>query len=339
MNHAIDVIYIAAYASGLRDNPDRILDMIKEEKLRLTPESALAYMRGDFERVKYCFKKTGDDDAAKLCASPAAIATAISSGDYPFYQEIETYLKNIVQADFGAGVTAYAEHVFAYGYLGATANDMVPEWLKIGDYANLHPLVRYEAAYQRTLYLQYMKKYESMLDVAQTALSLLPHSSAEQGLSVTEIVLRIRCAVACHHLDREGEAKTWLLGAMDATLPHGFIISFADTITLLGGLTERCLKQAYSKYYDSVTELADRVVKNWFSFHNRFVKDNIPLILTMQEGEIITLAGRGVPYKEIAERYHYTVGTLKNKMRIIFEKLCISKKSELADFVTYCKNK
>ena len=338
LNHAIDVIYNTSCASGLRENPDRILDMIKEENLRLTPESTLAYLRGDFERVKQCFKKIGENDAAKLCASPTAIAAAICSGDYPFYQGVETYLKNIIKADFGADVTAYAEHALAIGYLGATAPDMVTEWIKKGEYANLHPMVRYEAAYQRVQYLQYMKKYESMLDVAQTALSLLPNPSGK-GLTITEIMLRIRCAIACHHIDREGEAQTWLLGAMYAALPHGFIISFADTIMLLGGLTERCLKQAYPKYYNVITELADRVIKNWISFHNRFVKDNVPLILTMQEGEIITIASRGVPYKEIAERYNITVGTLKNKMRIIFEKLCISKKSELADFVPYCKNK
>ena len=81
-----------------RDNPDAILDTVKEERLRLHYESDLAYLRGDFELVISCFQKTEGDDASRLRACPQTIAAAMSIGNYTLYTEIETYLKNIIKA-------------------------------------------------------------------------------------------------------------------------------------------------------------------------------------------------------------------------------------------------
>ena len=67
------------------DNPDSILNVISDERLRIHYEGELAYPRGDFECTKECFRKTEGDIASRLRASSIAIAAAISTGDYPFY--------------------------------------------------------------------------------------------------------------------------------------------------------------------------------------------------------------------------------------------------------------
>jgi len=72
-----------------RNNPDALLDILSEERLRLQYEGELAYLRGDFARTMNCFQKTEDDDAARLRACPVAIAAAISMGDYSAYSEID----------------------------------------------------------------------------------------------------------------------------------------------------------------------------------------------------------------------------------------------------------
>jgi DNA-binding NarL/FixJ family response regulator len=54
----------------------------------------------------------------------------------------------------------------------------------------------------------------------------------------------------------------------------------------------------------------------------------IPNTLTMREKEIIALLDKGFLYKEIAETIEVTLGTLKQYVHIIYEKLGVSNKTE-----------
>jgi len=316
-----------------RDDPYKLMNSITDETLRLLPEALIAYMKGDFERVIYSYDKSEGNGAAKLILSMGAIPAAISLGDYSLYLEVEKWLKSIAKPGQDAGVAAYAELALATGYVGASALSMVPEWLKIGDLTELHPLVRYEANVKRAEYYKCLKKYDSMLDIAQTTLSLLGTMSSCNQFSSTEINLLIRCAMACHCLGRDDEAKRWLMGAMRLALPHGFITPFAETITTLGGLTEVCLKEAFPKWHDAVLEQGTRTIRNWVTFHNRFTKDNISIILTVQETHVASLAARKIPRAEIARRLHYSEGWVNKTIADIYEKLMVNNRDELANYI------
>jgi excisionase family DNA binding protein len=331
LNRAIDSYY-AIFMSYPRTDPYRILDAFFDKKLRLVAEAVFAYMRGDFEQTRQFCAETMDDDVARLVASPIVIAASITSGDYPFFLETENWLKNIVNADLGAGVTAFAQQALAIGYLGAAAPSMVPEWIKNGHFSDLHPLIRFEASHRRAAYLQRSKKYQSMLDTAQTALSMLGLVYSEQAFSLVEINLRIACAIACHGLGYVDEAKHRLISAMDIALPHGFIMPFALAVSDLCGLMEQCLKQAYPQWHDAVLEQESRSGPNWVGFHNRFTKDNIPSILTRQEYEVAKLVILGMPRAKIAERLHYSVGWVNYTLETIYGKLLINSRKELAKF-------
>ena len=109
-----------------RNNPDVILDIVSEKRLRLQYEGELAYLRGDFCRAIDCFHSTKDDDAARLRACPLAIAAAISLGDYETYTEIDAYLKGFVKADEGSDVAAFAELALATAAVSVIAPNMAP---------------------------------------------------------------------------------------------------------------------------------------------------------------------------------------------------------------------
>ena len=316
--------------------PDRVPDVMGDGKLRLAPEAMLAYLRGDFEHVKLCYQDSGGDDTVKLLVGAISIPAAISVGDYPFFLEVEGWLKEIAAAGYGPGVTAYARYALASGYIGAHVPDIIADWIKDGDFTELHPLARHEAINRRIDYLMFMKKYESMLDTAGTAMSLLGMSGAGPGkdrYSLTEVNLRVRCAIACHCLGRVDEAKRRLMGAMDAALPHGFITPFSEMTMWLGDLVEQCLNQKYPEWRDAVIGQADRTLANWIAFHNRFAKDNITLILTLREMGIAALAARRVPYKIIARQYHISLGRLKAIIGEIYGKLYVHNRDELSGFV------
>ena len=327
----LDRVLDVSSDSGPRDDPYGFLDAIKEKKIRKPTEAILAYLRGDFEYVKRCYKESDGDDVLKLLISPLSIAASISDGDHPFYLETEKWLKEIIDADLGAGVTAYAQLSLAIGYLGGRAPDMASEWIKNGDFSNLHPHIRSDATIRRIEYMHITKRYESMLDTAQALISLrcLP----DNELSGNDIILRTRCAIACHYLGRETEAKSWLTGAMDIALPHGFITPFTETALLMGGLTERCVREYYPYLYDSMLEQSARTAVNWVMFHNRFTKDNITRILTLQEFEIAALVVRHVSREKIAEHFNYSKRWVNKKIETIYSKLLINNKNELEQYI------
>lgn len=312
------------------NNPDAILDTIDEERLRLQYEGEIAYLRGDFQRTMRCFIKTEGDEAARLRACPVAIAAAISMGDYHAYTEIDAYLNKSIKANKGGDVSAIAELALATAAVSMIAPNMAPNWLKEGDFSALAIQARPDALYLRAKYFQCMGRYEAMLAVAQTALTLC---ASEQGITMPDIYLLVMCAVACYSLERVDEARRWLLKAMSIALPHGFVTPFAEIVAALGGLVEQCLERAFPDYYDVVIGQWKRTWRNWITFHNQFTNDNITLILSLREYHLALLVAHHVPYAKIAEQYGISVGRLKNIMLEIYGKLFISSRDELAKYI------
>jgi DNA-binding CsgD family transcriptional regulator len=309
-------------------NPDAILKIVKEEKPRLQYEAELAYLRGDFAHTMRCYDKTEGDEAARLRASLVAVAAAINLGDYPAYQEIEAYLKSC-----GGFSAAGAELTLASVAVSVVAPNIVPRWLSDGDFSAF----RMQAAspyllYLRVKYFICIGKYEIALAVAQSALTCF---ASEKGITFPKIYLRVVCALACHYLGREDNARNWLLEAMRVALPHGFITPFAENVSDFGGLVEQCLEEAFPNCFDAVISQWERSVKNWVTFHNRFTKDNITLILSLRECHLARMVARRVPYAKIASQFNISVGRLKNIMLEIYEKLFISGRDELAQYVLF----
>ena len=314
------------------DNPDAILSQARDEHLRILLEMWLAYPRGNFERVKHLYNGITDNGAVRLIASGTAIAASISLGDYPFFLEVETYLKNIVKAGISADVTAYAEFMLAIAYNGMSVPNMLPDWLKNGDFRALPELVKPTAAFIRVQYISQQKNPEALFAAAQANLALC---ATEHALNDPDTYLRIHCAEACIALGRESDAISYLRSAMQKSLRHGFITPFAERLVQLSGLCERLLEREFPLSYDAVTGQFERVTKNWVIFHNRYTQDNITHILSLRDHQIAQLVTRGTPYKKIAEQFGFAPGTVKNKMDVVYEKLGISgsmRKKELAKF-------
>ncbi len=311
-------------------HPDAILDTVKESRLKLQYEGELAYLRGDFEKTLRCYEATKGDDAARLRACPVAIPAAISLGDYRAYTQIETYLKGWTQAGKGSPFTAVAQLALATAAVSVIAPGMAPHWLKKGDFSALPAQAKSDALYLRAKYFQCLGEYKSMLAVAQTALTLC---ASDQGITIPDIYLRVTCAAACHALERDNEARQWLIDVMRIALPHGFITPFAELVTAMGGLVEQCLEQVFPHYYDVVINEWKRTWKHWIAFHNQFTRENITLMLSLREYHIALMVARHIPYAKIAKQYGISIGRLKNIMTRVYSKLLISGRDELTKYI------
>ena len=323
-------VFAAAATPMPIHKPDAVLDSIEEDRIRLIYEAELAYLRGDFKRAMDSYDKTLGDAAARLRTCPIAIAAAISMGDYRTYSQIDAYLKGYLKSDTDRKIRATAELALATAAVSVIAPNMAPDWLKTGDLNAILPQARPNAIYLRVKYFACIGKADVMLALAQTALSL---SSPESGITMTDIYLRLTCAVSCYALEQKDEAKEWLLSAMHLALPHGFVTPFSENVTALGGIIEQCLEEEFPDAYKPVMEQCERTWKNWITFHNQFTKDNITLILSLREYHLAVLVARRVPYAKIAKQYGISVGRLKNIMLEIREKLFLFNREELEKFI------
>ncbi len=315
------------------DNPDAILDTVNEDRVRHIYEAQLTFLRGDFRRTMACYYQTKGDDVARLCISLTAISAAISLGDYSAYTEIDTFLKGYIRDSNNTDAVAVAE--LSLGASLITSN-MVPNWIKEGAFDTLPSGLRIAALYLRARYFYSIGQFDAMLALAQTTLTL---NASAQGITFMDIYLRLACAIASYELKREEDAIQWLVGAMHIALPHGFITPFADRVTALGGLLERCLLREFPDYYDAVIGQWNSAWKNWVAFHNRLAKDNYTLILSPREYHISQLVALRVPYAKIAEQHGISLGRLKNIVHEIYEKLYVFNRDELAKYVLWNKKK
>jgi len=312
------------------NDPDAVLSAVTDERYRLHYIGELAYLRGDFEVTKACFLKTGGDDASRLRASSVAIAAGISTGDYPFYLEVERFLKRIIQTTVFEDVSAFAELSLSIAYVSTLATSMIPGWLKKGDFTLLNNKVKPDAAYKRVKYFQGAGEFEPMLAIAETALSF---SETPHGIIFHDVYFRIICAAALYALGRSDEARRRLKDAMSVALPLGFITPFAESVTAFGGMMEQLLQREYPMYYDAVIGQWNRTFTNWLEFHNRFTKNNKTLILSLRDYQIAQLAAKGVPNEKIAEQFHMPLERLENKMSEIYGELSVDSRSELAKYI------
>jgi len=290
----------------------------------------LAYVRGDFEKVKNLFADAEEDSPSKFYASSLAIAAAISTGDYSFYTKIDTFLQNQIYNQKNADIAKVAELFLATAPVSMFVPEMAPTWLKGGDFSAIVAEQKPFAFYLYAKYLQNTRQYTAMLAVAKTALALC---APKIGFTCLDIYLRILCACANCVLGQQDNARIYLTEALALGMPYGFINPFAEHVTGLGGLLEDLLEQNYPESTLAVQEQWQLTWKNWVSFHNHFAKRHVADILTLQEYHIAQLLADGASYAEAARHMHLSLGALNNTVSVIYGKLFIQKKSELRSFL------
>lgn len=288
----------------------------------IVDEVYYSYLKGDFEHVKSIYNGIEEDNAAlRLAISNAAIAAAISMGDYSFFKQVESWLKSIIQAGAGPLVTASAEHQLSTAYISMGAYDLASAFMISGDFTGLPINVRALAAYLYTNYLNATGKHETALATARAYLQMLGECS--DGVSVPDIYLRIHSATACVALGNMTDAENYLRGAMEKYLPYKAITPFAEHAFWLGGILEKLLKNEFPEYFATVMEHSGTVLKNWISFHNSFTGENIASILSAREYHIARLYSMGESYKEIAVHFGISEGRVRNIMQEIYRTLYI----------------
>ena len=330
--HELVEIKAAVMAPVSKDHPEEVLLYSRDPGMTLLYTSCLAYLKGDFSQALFCYQETENNLSLRLNLCPIAMAAAISLGDQKTYGDIVTFVSGMKREGEEDLVSVLADLTLATAAISAAAPSLAPSWLKEGDFSRAPSAYLPDLLYLRSKYFHTLNRYDAMRSLAQTALFFI---GQDQCLSFYQIYLTLMCAVASYGLDDIPQARRWLLEAMDLALPHAFITPFVEHLAVLGGLLEALLAEYYPDLLDPVLDQWNETSRYWIHFHNQFTRDHISSILTPRECHIAQMATRRVPYEKIGRQFGISIGRVKNILTTIYDKLHISKRDELADYVFF----
>ena len=176
------------------------------------------------------------------------------------------------------------------------------------------------------MYLE--KNYHGSLAVAELALSM-----SAQLYPVAAVYLHLVVVMNLMSLRRVGEARQRIAQAWELALPDDLIEPFGEHHGLLQGMIERFFQKDDPETYERIIAITYRFSAGWRKIHrlvsNREVADN----LTTTEFSIAMLYNRGWTAKEIAAYMNLSPRTITNAIQVIYQKLGISGKRELGQFM------
>lgn len=205
-----------------------------------------------------------------------------------------------------------------------------PEWFKIGCFELLHkdslPAAKvYYAKYiyatahglaAQTYEMEGMKGLSLMGLLPATIEPMISQSMADEAV-ITEIYLRMICAVAYHYSKNDQQALRHIDKAIALALPDKLYGILAEYCRTLGGLIEMRLKAIDETAWNAVNELSKIYVENWSKLGSRITGRQIIENLSKQNREIARLAAFKLSDAEIAARMNMSIPGVKQAIRTI----------------------
>ena len=152
---------------------------------------------------------------------------------------------------------------------------------------------------------------------------------------VAAIYLNIVGAMASNSLARHDDAQRFFDRAWALAMPEGYIEPFAEHHGMLQGLVERKLRSTQPELYQQLSKLVYRFSRGWMKIHNPTSTRKVTDTLTPYEFSIAMLAAKGRTNKEIADYMSISVNSVKAYLATIYQKIGITKRSDLKFYVNY----
>ncbi|MEG0756319.1 MAG: LuxR C-terminal-related transcriptional regulator [Oscillospiraceae bacterium] len=170
--------------------------------------------------------------------------------------------------------------------------------------------------------------YSRSLGLSDAAFSL-----AGQLYPIPAIYLHLIAAIDYMSLKRPTEARAALYKAWRLAKKDDLIEAFGEHHGLLEGLLENCLKKDAPADFERIIAITNTFSTGWRQIHNLHSKEEVADNLTTTEFTIAMLANRGWGNKEIGAHLNLSVFTVKDYITVIYQKLCISTRNQLAKYM------
>ncbi len=197
------------------------------------------------------------------------------------------------------------------------------------DYIHMMPAgLRLFVLYIQAHHSYLNKQYGAAIGIAETALAL-----EGESYPIPEIYLHIAAAMGYMNLKKTEEAKAHLLEAWEKAKLDDFIEAFGEHHGLLGGALEATFKRDFPEDFKRMIAITYKFSAGWRKIHNHETGHNVADNLTTTEFAAAMLAARDWSNKEIAAHMGISENTVKTYIATTFQKLNISQRKELGEFM------
>lgn len=168
------------------------------------------------------------------------------------------------------------------------------------------------------------QRYEYALGIVDSFLAL-----AEQEYPIAEAYLHMLAAIEYICLHKVNDARREFERTVELILPDRLISIPSIYHSMLSGLVEVCMRDTYPDEYRQIVDASSR----YYTVRKKLMKMymvNVPEFgLSAVEWSIATLASRGWKNADIASYMGVSLGTVKRVLSIVFNKLGVTKRSQL----------
>ena len=176
------------------------------------------------------------------------------------------------------------------------------------------------------MYLE--KNYSGSLAIAELALSM-----SLKLYPVPTIYVHLVATMDLMSLKRVEEARRHIAQAWALAQPDGLIEPFGEHHGLLQGMIESFFQKDDPEAFQKIIAITYSFSAGWRKIHNPISQHEVADNLTTTEFTIAMLYNRGWIAKEIAAYMNLSPRTITNAIQVIYQKLGISGKRELGQFM------
>ncbi|MCD8148657.1 MAG: helix-turn-helix transcriptional regulator [Clostridiales bacterium] len=170
--------------------------------------------------------------------------------------------------------------------------------------------------------------FAKSLGIVETALAF-----QSEVYNIATIYLHVVAVMDYIGLKEPEKAKEQMQIAWELARPDGLFEVFGEHHAYLGGLVEAMFKKDYPEEFKRIIEITCNFANGWRKMHRKFTGDHLVDNLTTTEFAVGMLAAQGWSNREISEQMDISINTVKFHMMEILNKLEISKRSELKEYL------
>jgi len=322
LNSAFSIGHCREYIESIPDEDDR--------KIAL---GEYYFYSGQAEKAAKIFEPylDSEDTSLKYSASFMYFFTNLSRG----HIHLARFGLDVLKKDIFYGIEQEKTELMNATaiFTGVTASVLMhiptPEMPPLSEYIKHLPQgIRLYACYVLAYEAYLDEDYSRSLAIADIALCMTP-----EVYPIACIYLHTIAAMNLMNMKRVEEAKKRFMTAWELAQPDDLIECFAEHHGLLQGILEVVLKKKYAQDFERIITVTRSFNTGWRNMYSMVAKKSIADNLTTMEFTIAMLYNRGWTVKEIAAHMEVSDRTVNNYIQIIYAKLGITGKKELAQFM------
>ncbi len=291
------------------------------------------FYQGNLEKAEiYVYKASYIADLYKqesiyLCAVFLLARIAMMNANVQEYQGAIKKMEESLGKTYKKSMRMTIQLMKAYFTNAFEEPELAEEWIKSGD-INPNRLFDVTIPYAQMIYLKNLllrQEYRKVIAYAEVFLQI----AEELHFLLVRIYDTIYLAHAYYLEGHILKATELMKEAYELAMPDHLYLPFAENSEFLEELLVEKNTKKDKEEYAQIRQLSEKYNIGKITIHKKIFQKELPFGLSEREYEVAKLASSGYQNKEIAIKLFVSENTVKQYLKIIFQKLQITQRSDL----------